>query len=76
MTDTFLVNGKAKVDEEGLIPWLRPDNEEISDIYAIGFQEMVELTPVNVAVDPQGPQRMKFWENHLYENLNSISPNE
>jgi phosphatidylinositol-bisphosphatase len=66
----ILVNGKAKIDEEGLGSWLCPENEEMADIYAIGFQEMVELTPVNVAVDPNGPNRTRFWEEHLSECLN------
>jgi hypothetical protein len=36
----FIVNGKAIFDKEGLGNWLRPNDEQMADVYAIGFQEI------------------------------------
>jgi len=48
---TWNVNGKPA--DEPLNPWLFPDNTPKADIYAIAFQEIVELTPQQIVqTDP------------------------
>lgn len=59
------MNGRAKVDSDGLSDWLFHPEIPAHDIYAIGFQEIVELTPVNVATDMMGPQRTQFWMEQI-----------
>jgi inositol polyphosphate 5-phosphatase INPP5B/F len=62
---TYNVNGKAKVDSDGLSDWMFHSGIPAHDIYALGFQEIVELTPVNVATDMMGPQRTQFWVEQI-----------
>ena len=40
------------------------------DIVAVGFQEIVDLNAVNVAVANKTEQRSQFWANRLQETLN------
>ena len=47
---TWNVNGKANSEDEGLKPWLLSSHSTGADVLAIGFQEIVDLTPVNVAI--------------------------
>lgn len=48
---TWNVNGKAP--KEALNPWLFPTGTQNADVYAIAFQEIVELTPQQIMVtDP------------------------
>ena len=44
---TFNVNGKVP-GSESLLPWLFPDPEFEPDIIALGFQELVELSPQQI----------------------------
>ena len=44
-------------------------NEPIADIYCIGFQEMVDLTAVNVAIDSKSQQRGHYWEEKISDCL-------
>lgn len=41
------------------------------DIVAVGFQEIVDLNAVNVAVDNKTQQRSQFWVDRLTTTLNS-----
>ena len=42
--------------------WLRPANLVLSDIYAIGFQEIVDLNPTNVVLDGSKTiERAEYW---------------
>ncbi|KAI7859014.1 SacI homology domain-containing protein [Circinella umbellata] len=71
---TYNLNGKH-FKGESLDPWLlqhsRWGNEE-PDIYAVGFQEIVELSPQQVmATDPE---KRKVWEEQIERTLNS-NPN-
>ena len=59
------MNGRATLDDEGLSDWLFPNQSGTHDVYVIGFQEIVALTPVNVATDMMGPQRTQFWMENI-----------
>lgn len=74
---TWNVNGKV-IKDEGLEDWLVPAESPYSingiptaDIYVVGFQEMVDLTVVNVAVDTKSQQRSQFWQERIAECLAS-----
>ena len=60
---TWNVNGKAVEKEEGdLAAWLfapgSSAEHDLADVYAVGFQEIVELNPKNVALsDAQSAKR-------------------
>ena len=59
---TWNVNGK-KLDAE-MGDWLLPAGEELKEIYAIGFQEMVDLNAMNVAIDGgKASQRAQYWND-------------
>jgi phosphatidylinositol-bisphosphatase len=45
------------------------NGQPIADIYVVGFQEMVDLTVVNVAVDSKSQQRSQFWQDRITETL-------
>ncbi|EST05593.1 Endonuclease/exonuclease/phosphatase [Kalmanozyma brasiliensis GHG001] len=63
---TFNLNGKAP--GEPLIPWLFPDGQEQEpDIFAIGFQEIVELTPQQILMTD--PDKIRIWEAKIMETI-------
>lgn len=69
-------NVNAKKEEMDLHDWLLPKDENnktnVSDIYAIGFQEMVDLNAMNVALDSSKSQnRSQFWQDKIMECLSS-----
>jgi len=70
---TWNVNAKGK--EEPLDDWIcadwGPNGEYAPDIVAVGFQEIVDLNAVNVAVDNKTQQRAQFWTERLRNTLNS-----
>lgn len=70
---TWNVNAKGK-GEESLVEWLcrdwGPNCEVAPDIVAVGFQEIVDLNAVNVAVDNKTQQRSQFWAERLSSTLN------
>ena len=70
---TWNVNSKGK--EEGLDEWIcsdwGPNGEYAPDIVAVGFQEIVDLNAVNVAVDNKTQQRSQYWVDRLRATLNS-----
>ena len=70
---TWNVNAKGK--EEPLDDWIcadwGPNGEYAPDIVAVGFQEIVDLNAVNVAVDNKTQQRAQFWTERLRVTLNS-----
>jgi inositol polyphosphate 5-phosphatase INPP5B/F len=59
------VNGQERLADENLFDWLAPDNQPAQDIYIIGFQEIVPLTPMNIAVDPLGAARTQYWLSQI-----------
>lgn len=48
-----------------------PDGRYAPDIVAVGFQEIVDLNAVNVAVDNKTQQRSQFWTERLRATLNA-----
>jgi inositol polyphosphate 5-phosphatase INPP5B/F len=72
-------NVNAKILDDGLLQWLCPPNSDFvdsngtpnSDIYIVGFQEMVDLNVVNVASDSKSLQRSQYWQEKIAECLNS-----
>jgi phosphatidylinositol-bisphosphatase len=70
---TWNVNAKGK--DEGLDEWIcsdwGPNGEYAPDIVAVGFQEIVDLNAVNVAVDNKTQQRSQYWVDRLRATLNS-----
>lgn len=70
---TWNVNAKGK--EESLDEWICADwganGQYAPDIVAVGFQEIVDLNAVNVAVDNKTQQRSQFWVERLNATLNA-----
>lgn len=67
---TWNVNAKGK--EEVLDEWLctaQWRRNSAPDIIAVGFQEIVDLNAVNVAVDSKTQQRSQFWVERLRSTL-------
>lgn len=67
---TFNLNGVTA--ETNLCPWLFPHDErdeQLPDLYLIGFQELVELTPGQILNADQ--ERKVFWESHVLQCLNT-----
>ena len=58
-------------------PWLFPDSDAGAghpDIVAVGFQEIVDLNAVNVAVDSKAAQRSAVWQDQIHKTLNARTP--
>ena len=69
-TGTWNVN--AKKQEGSLSGWLlhHSFNANKIDIYAVGFQEIVDLNAMNVALDSsKTSQRTQFWQEKISEAL-------
>jgi phosphatidylinositol-bisphosphatase len=70
---TWNVNAKGK--DEGLDEWIcsdwGPNGEYAPDVVAVGFQEIVDLNAVNVAVDNKTQQRSQYWVDRLRTTLNA-----
>lgn len=65
-------NVNAKKQEGGLEDWLRPANQAMADIYAVGFQEIVDLNALNVALNSNNTiSRSQFWQDSISECLNA-----
>lgn len=69
---TWNVNAKGK--EESLEDWLTSDwgsnGEHAPDIVCVGFQEIVDLNAVNVAIEGKSQQRSQFWLDRIRSTLN------
>lgn len=67
---TFNVNGK--ICAEDISDWLFPGNSclnDTADVYAIGLEEVVELTPGHMlSTDPYAKQ---YWEKKILQSLNT-----
>lgn len=63
----------AKGKDESLSSWLCADWAQHGqpDIVVVGFQEMVDLNAVNVAVENKSQQRSQFWVDKIKNTLNS-----
>ncbi|TLD39059.1 hypothetical protein E2P81_ATG00046 [Venturia nashicola] len=69
---TFNLNGKTHGLGEDLSPWLCPpvdESQRFPEIVAIGFQEMVELSPSTIMSEP-GPLRRNQWAAVVRNTLN------
>lgn len=69
---TWNVNAKGK--DESLESWLcgdwGPNGETAPDIVCVGFQEIVDLNAVNVAMEGKSQQRSQFWLDRIRTTLN------
>lgn len=63
---TFNVNGKQP--DELLAPWLCLQSDKQVDIYAIGFQELVDLTTTNLLLRDSN-DREQTWINAINNEL-------
>ena len=68
---TWNVNAKGK--DESLSSWLCADWHQHGppDIVVVGFQEIVDLNAVNVAVENKSQQRSQFWVDRIRSTLNA-----
>lgn len=61
-------NLNAKAPGESLLPWLMPPGmTEEPDIYAIGFQEIVPLSPQQILLTD--PAKLRLWEGVILDTL-------
>ncbi|CAO1626593.1 unnamed protein product [Sympodiomycopsis kandeliae] len=61
-------NLNARAPGESLLPWLMPDDlAKEPDVYAIGFQEIVPLSPQQILLTD--PAKLKTWENVIIDEL-------
>ncbi|GMH70934.1 hypothetical protein TrRE_jg13140 [Triparma retinervis] len=71
-TGTWNVNAKKMDPSTSLASWLfPPSTPSPPDIIAVGFQEIVDLNAVNVAVDSKASQRSLFWQDTILRTLSS-----
>ena len=69
---TFNLNGKTRGIDEDLSPWLCPPvdpSQQQPEIVAIGFQEIVELSPQQIM--STDPYRRQAWEDAVKNCLNT-----
>ena len=65
---TYNVNGKQPLGEN-LIPWLSFNHNEWPEIYVIGFQEIVELSPQQIMATDN--TKRLVWEDLILKTLNA-----
>ncbi|KAI9826467.1 MAG: hypothetical protein M1819_007360 [Sarea resinae] len=67
---TFNLNGRSHGVSEDLSPWLfaSADMTPPPEIYAVGFQEIVELSPQQIM--STDPERRQAWETAVKKTLN------
>ncbi|KAI1614313.1 inositol-1,4,5-trisphosphate 5-phosphatase [Exophiala viscosa] len=70
---TFNLNGKISGTREDLSPWLAARDREL-DIFVVGFQEIVELSPQQIM--STDPNRRIMWEKTVRDCLNGQSYDE
>ncbi|KAL8991409.1 MAG: hypothetical protein Q9177_000157 [Variospora cf. flavescens] len=66
---TFNLNGKGSGVREDLSAWLCPSASVQPDIFAVGFQEIVELSPQQVM--STDPVRRQDWEDAVRLTINN-----
>lgn len=60
----------AKKQDGSLKDWLLPTSQPFSDIYVVGFQEIVDLNAMNVAINSSNTiQKAQFWREKIAECL-------
>ncbi|CAO1634899.1 unnamed protein product [Parajaminaea phylloscopi] len=60
-------NLNARAPSESLEAWLCPDGDTEPDIFALGFQEIVQLTPQQILLTD--PSKLKVWESVIMDTL-------
>lgn len=66
-TGTWNLNARPP-GNESLLPWLCPSGEEVEpDIYALGFQEIVPLSPQQILLTD--PAKLRVWEGVIMDAL-------
>ncbi|PGH06584.1 hypothetical protein AJ80_08143 [Polytolypa hystricis UAMH7299] len=68
---TFNLNGRSHGSRDDLSPWLLPQLESLTedpDIVAVGFQEIVELSPQQIMSTDPGSR--VIWEDAVRDTLN------
>lgn len=71
LVGTFNLNGKTHGLNEDLSPWLCPEvdsSQQCPEIVAVGFQEIVELSPQQIM--STDPARRQMWEAAVKNCLN------
>jgi hypothetical protein len=71
---TWNVNGQPPPNnsDEDIYQWLSPDDEKLPDVYVIGIEEIVELTPQQVM--STDPEKRKKWEMEILNILRKFDP--
>ncbi|KAL6630159.1 SacI homology domain-containing protein [Neocallimastix sp. 'constans'] len=69
---TWNVNGRPppSYGNEDIYQWLYPDDDKLPDIYVIGIEEIVELTPQQVM--STDPEKRQIWENEILKFLKKL----
>jgi phosphatidylinositol-bisphosphatase len=72
---TWNVNGRRLSNEDyGLQEWLFPTRGEFCDVYAIGLQEIVDLTVVNVMLSSRtADEAANYWIETISQVLKEFS---
>ncbi|KAH6689111.1 synaptojanin-2 [Plectosphaerella plurivora] len=70
LVGTFNLNGRTEGIDHDLSPWLCPEElgDQLPDIVAVGFQEIVELSPQQIM--NSDPTRKQLWEKAVKRTLN------
>eukprot|EP00596_Hydrurales_sp_CCMP1899_P000717 CAMPEP_0119046722 /NCGR_PEP_ID=MMETSP1177-20130426/48508_1 /TAXON_ID=2985 /ORGANISM="Ochromonas sp, Strain CCMP1899" /LENGTH=540 /DNA_ID=CAMNT_0007020297 /DNA_START=42 /DNA_END=1665 /DNA_ORIENTATION=+ len=71
-TGSWNVNNKLLDDKEGggLSDWLLPNDQFVADVFAVGFQETVELSTINVVFDgTKSSDRAVYWQKKISETF-------
>jgi len=65
-------NVNAKKQDGSLQDWILPSDNVLADVYAVGFQEIVDLNAMNVAINSGETQKKtQFWHDKIGECLES-----
>ena len=66
---SFNVNGK--LPDEDIAPWLFSISDKSADVYAIGFQELVDLNTTSVILQLENADRELQWMDAIEKLLSS-----
>ena len=67
---TWNVSDKTLDEKDTLSDWLLPKDQFVADLFAIGFQEMVELSTMNVVFDgSKSTDRAMYWQRKITETF-------
>ena len=59
----------AQDPSESLAPWLNFGNDDPIDIYAVGFQEVVDLNMTSFVLQQNWEEKEMYWTNYVNEIL-------